>query len=57
MSDGITDAYRHVVTTVFSSKRELRCTECGELSRDQTSWWDGKYHAACTGCAQRAGVI
>lgn len=56
MSDGITDAYRSVVTTTFNSRKAFLCGECGAKTRSQTCWWDGKYHSACDECAQKAGV-
>jgi transposase len=59
MSDGITDAYRGIVTTTFSSKNEFRCSECNGRTATRTCWTDqhGQYHQCCDDCAKELGVL
>lgn len=59
MSDGITDAYRGIITTTFSSKNAFRCNACQGRTATRTCWTDhhGVYHECCDDCAKELGVL
>ena len=55
MSDGMTDAYRSIISTRFAQKDiTFTCKECGAQTDSENSWYDGKKHyVACDVCYER----
>lgn len=56
MSDGITDAYRQIVTTkFFAHDKTFTCKECGAKDKEiEHGWYDGKkYYIACDDCLNK----